>query len=105
MESQVFDCLNCGRTINTQMERCKYCEFPVDREEAEAAADLQERINVAGYKAGLVFQLALWMPVGLLMGLVPFIGVGIVGLAGFTVLLFVVHCCWSLDAEAFKTGY
>ena len=108
MTARVFHCTDCGRVINTEMVQCKYCGVSIDRKEAEAAADLEERVNLAGYKASLVLQLGLWMPVGLLMGLIPFIGVGLVGIAGFLVLLIAVPIAagrWFQKFSDLKTDH
>ena len=85
---RTFRCPNCDKVIDTSMTACRHCSTPIDRNAAEAAADLQEKVNQAGFDASIVKQLGIWMPVSLLVAFLPIIG--IVGLLGQVVLFFAV---------------
>jgi hypothetical protein len=42
---RVFHCPKCNRVIRTTVEKCKYCSTPIDARQAEAAADLEDRLS------------------------------------------------------------
>jgi hypothetical protein len=88
MAIRVFQCPNCNQAIDTTMSQCRHCAIPIDPKAAEAAANLQEKVNQADFDAAIVKQLAIWMPVSLLVMFIPI--AGIIGLFGFYTLIFAV---------------
>jgi hypothetical protein len=85
---RVYDCPNCRQTINTSMTQCPYCSAVVDAQAAEAAAELTTRVSQACNDASYVRILAGSLVAFFLLALVPFMGV--VGIAGYYVLLVLV---------------
>jgi hypothetical protein len=45
--ARIFPCAKCGEMIYSDSTTCRFCSAPVDREAAEAAADLQKQVNNA----------------------------------------------------------
>lgn len=79
-EIRVFECPNCGQTINTSLSQCRYCSAPVDSQTAEIAATLTSKVSHACSDASYVRILAGSLVVFFLLTLVPFMGfVGLVG--------------------------
>jgi hypothetical protein len=104
MPIRVFRCPNCNKAIDTTMSQCRYCAVPIDPNAAEAAATLQEKVNQAGFDAAIVKQLAIWMPVSLLVMFLPI--VGFIGLLGFYVLIIAVPIFlirWWIKFRGIKT--
>lgn len=88
MLSQVtsFRCPNCNEFINTDADTCRFCFAPVNRGEAEAAAEVQTKVNRACSDASYIRIVAGAMLAFLGISYVPFIGgVGACGF-GITVL-------------------
>jgi hypothetical protein len=44
---RVFSCPACGETIALGCERCRFCSVVIDQQQASAAADLMDRVNLA----------------------------------------------------------
>ena len=44
---RTLPCPNCNEMINTNMRFCRYCSSPIDPQAAEAAANVQEKVNHA----------------------------------------------------------
>jgi hypothetical protein len=85
---RVFECPSCRETINTSVTQCPYCSALVDRNAAEAAAELTGKVSQACSDASYVRILAGSIVAFFFLFLVPFLG--IVGLAGYYVLLVLV---------------
>lgn len=45
--ARIFPCAKCGEMIYSDTTTCRFCSAPVDRQAAEAAADLQKQVNNA----------------------------------------------------------
>jgi len=43
--ARIFPCATCGEVIYNDSTVCRFCSALVDRQAAEAAADLQEQVN------------------------------------------------------------
>ncbi|MGZ5437005.1 MAG: hypothetical protein ACXWID_04930 [Pyrinomonadaceae bacterium] len=43
----VFRCLSCGEFIGTDAQRCRFCSAPVNRQAAETASEVQQKVNAA----------------------------------------------------------
>ena len=43
--ARIFPCANCGEMIYSDSATCRFCNAPVDRQAAEAAADVQKQVN------------------------------------------------------------
>lgn len=87
-EVRVFECPNCRETINTSIAQCPYCSAPIDRNAAEAAADLTSKVSQACSDASYIRILAGSIIAFFFLFLVPFLG--IVGVVGYYVLLVLV---------------
>jgi hypothetical protein len=101
---RVFTCPHCKETINTSMDRCRFCSAPVDRAAAEGAADLMERVNQACSDASFLRIMAGMLLVFLLLAFVPLIGA--VGGVGYLFLLLAVPVMairWFLKFGGIKT--
>ncbi len=53
-----FPCPHCNEYINTSMERCRFCSQPIDREVAQQAAYVQEKVNQAYNQASYIRLMA-----------------------------------------------
>jgi hypothetical protein len=82
-----FRCPGCGEYINTEMKQCKYCSMFIDPQTANAAVELQEKINNACNDASNIRNLAGAMWIGFFVRFIPFFG--LIGYVSF-VLFFVV---------------
>ena len=45
--ARIFPCSQCGEMIYSDSTTCRFCSAPVDRQAAEAGADLQKQVNNA----------------------------------------------------------
>jgi hypothetical protein len=68
-----FQCPNCFEFINTSMEKCSFCAFPVNREMALTAASVQEKVNRAYSEASYMRIVAGAMWLFFLLSFIPFI--------------------------------
>ena len=68
--ARIFPCTKCGEMIYSDAPTCRFCSAPVDRQAAEAAADVQKQVNNA-------VNLAKWIrnAAGAMWG---FIGLGLI---------------------------
>lgn len=104
VEVRVFECPSCGQTINTSMAQCPYCSAAVDPVAAVVAAELTSKVSQACSDASYVRIVAGTIVVFFLLFLVPFLG--IVGLAGYYVLLVLVPILvgrWLLKYATLRT--
>ena len=69
-----FPCPYCNEYINTSMERCRFCSQPIDRQLAQQAAYVQERVNQAYNQANYIRLMAGTMWIFFLLRLIPFVG-------------------------------
>lgn len=72
-QPQIFPCPNCNEIIDDDMERCRYCAAPVDRQAASAAAEVQSKVNQECSDASFLKTAAAVMWVFLGLSLIPFI--------------------------------
>ncbi len=72
---KTFPCPNCHEFINSGMQTCKYCSTPIDPHAANAAAELQDKVNRACNEASLIRNIAGAMWVGFFVRFIPFIGI------------------------------
>ncbi|MBV8632733.1 MAG: hypothetical protein JOZ83_17545 [Silvibacterium sp.] len=92
---RVFECPQCGQTINTSLSQCPYCSAPIDRQAAEAAATLTTKVSEACNDASYVRILAGSLIVFFFLALVPFMGlIGTVGYYGLLALVPVLIIRW-----------
>lgn len=77
----VLPCPNCNQTINTTMQVCPFCSFPIDHAAATASAEVFARVNQACSDAGFLKVMAGATGAFFLLGLLPF--VGFLGTLGF----------------------
>ena|SRR5689334_6915398 len=72
---KTFPCPNCHEFINSGMEKCKYCSITIDPQVANAAVELQDKINRSCNEASLIRNIAGAMWVGFFVRFIPFIGI------------------------------
>ena len=72
---KTFPCPNCHEFINSGMEKCKYCSITIDPQMANAAVELQDKVNRSCNEASLLRNIAGAMWVGFVVRFVPFIGI------------------------------
>lgn len=70
---RTFPCPTCQEIINDQTETCRFCSAPVDRKVAEAAAEIQERVNQACSDSSYIKIAAVTMFIFLGLSFVPFL--------------------------------
>jgi hypothetical protein len=100
--ARIFPCANCGEMIYSDSSNCRFCQAPVDRQAAEAAADVQKHVNDA-------VNLAKWTRnvAGAMWGLV---GIGLIfGVASLaaTACIFLIPASliyWQIKYEGLKTS-
>lgn len=86
--SRIFQCPNCGETIDTAAERCRFCSSPIDPAAAEMAANLMAKVNQACSDASYLKIAAVAMLAFIGMMFVPFLG--LVGFGGYYFLMFAI---------------
>ena len=84
----IFECPQCGETIDVSAETCRFCGTPVDRPLALHRAMILAKVNRACSDANYVRTCALAVPVFFVLRLVPFFTW--VGLGGFIGLSFAI---------------
>ncbi|HSS22434.1 MAG TPA: hypothetical protein VLL54_20350 [Pyrinomonadaceae bacterium] len=71
--ARIFPCASCGEMIYSDSATCRFCNAPVDRYAAEAAADNQKKVNNAVNLSKWIRNSAgvLWLlvAVGLVLGI------------------------------------
>jgi hypothetical protein len=72
-QTRRFPCPSCRQIITDQVEQCQFCGAPVDKGIAQAAADIQDKVNQAYSDASFLRSAAAGMWVLLALSLVPFI--------------------------------
>ena len=65
--ARLCPCPNCGEMIYSDSATCRFCSAPIDRQSAEAAADVQKQVNDAVNLAKWTRNIAgaMWALVGL----------------------------------------
>jgi hypothetical protein len=77
----VLPCPACNQTINTSMQACPFCSFPLDHDAAAASAETFARINQAISDASYLKIMAGAIGAFFLIGFLPFLG--FLGTLGF----------------------
>lgn len=70
----IFPCPNCSEMIYADVDRCRFCSAPIDRQAAAQGAELQAQVNSACNEAKLVRNGAGVMWAFLLLSMLPFMG-------------------------------
>ena len=102
-KARIFPCPNCGQMIYSDAPKCRFCSATIDRVSAEAAAEVQDRVNAACNQAKLLRNSAGAMWIFFLLGLIPFLPFG----WGFIGLFFVVPIwliVWQVKFGSLQTG-
>jgi len=77
----ILPCPSCGEMIYSDVEICRFCSAPIEREAAERGAELQKRVNDACNQAKWLRNAAGVMWLFLLVGMfIPLMSWGYVGL-------------------------
>lgn len=103
-QPQTFPCPNCNEIINDQMEKCRFCSAPVDKEAAVMAAALQSKVNQACSDASYLKTAAVAMFIFLGLSFVPFLPLVFWGfvLTFFIVLFMLVR--WQIKFSGLQTN-
>ncbi|HYO64349.1 MAG TPA: zinc ribbon domain-containing protein [Pyrinomonadaceae bacterium] len=101
---RTFPCPACGEIINDQMQVCKYCSAPVDREAAAAAAELQGKVNQACSDASYLRTAAVVMLGFLAASLIPFLGIAFWGFLVTLVAVLVMFVRWQANFGGLRTN-
>ena len=83
-----FPCPNCHEFINTGLNKCRHCSALIDPQLADAALQLQEKVNSACNSASLIRNMAGVMWAFFFIGFIPFIKIA--GAIGMLVLFILV---------------
>ena len=100
--ARIFPCTNCGEMIYSDAPTCRFCSAPVDRQAAEAAADVQKQVNNA-------VNLAKWIrnTAGVMWGFVAFGTIfGIASLAAIACIFLIPLSLisWQIKYGGLKTA-
>jgi NADH:ubiquinone oxidoreductase subunit 6 (subunit J) len=68
-----FPCPSCKEIINDKAEQCKYCGAPIDKGVAQAAAEVQSKVNQAYSDASYLKSTAFAMCTLLAISAIPFV--------------------------------
>ena len=103
-QPQTFPCPNCNEIINDQMEKCRFCSVPIDKDAAVVAAELQSKVNQACSDASYLKTAAVAMFIFLGLSLVPFLPLVFWGfvLTFFIVLVMLVR--WQIKFSGLQTN-
>lgn len=70
---RTFPCPACNEIINDSLPACRYCSTPINRQAAEASAELQAKVNRACSDASYL-RTAAWLMLAFLgLSLIPFL--------------------------------
>jgi hypothetical protein len=100
-----FPCPNCKEIINTSMEKCGFCSAVIDPALAQAAADVQKKVNDAYNDASIIRNMAAVMWVFFLVRFIPFVGiVGWIGMMGLMGVVPIKLILWQVKFGPIKTA-
>jgi hypothetical protein len=104
-QPQTFPCPNCKEIINDSMERCRYCDAPVDPQAAAEAAALQSRVNQACSDASYLKTAALvmWAFLGVSLIIPAFQFLVFLGFVATLVVVLVLVVRWQLKFNQIRT--
>src|SRR5215207_5160065 len=101
---RTFACPSCKEIINDRMKECRFCGAPVDPAIAQAAADVQEKVNRACSDASNMRHTAVVMMASLGLSFIPFIPiVGWVFIFTFVIVI-VMSIRWQLKFSGLLTN-
>ena len=103
-KSQTFPCPNCNEIINDSMQTCRFCSTPIDREAAEAAGDLQGKVNQACSDASYLRTAAVVMFTFLGLSLIPFVPFVFWGFLFTFIAVIVMIVRWQKNFSGLKTN-
>ena len=100
--ARIFPCTNCGEMIYSDAPTCRFCSAPVDRQAAEAAADVQKQVNNAVNLAKWIRNAAgaMWGFVGLGM----FLGIATLAAIACIFLIPLSLIYWQISYGRLKTA-
>lgn len=98
---RILPCPNCKQMIYSDAPQCRFCSAPLDRQTAEAAADVQERVNDACNQAKWIRNMAgaMWV----LFAISFILTAGTVGLFGLFFLIPAYLVYWQVKYGSLKT--
>lgn len=99
-----FPCPNCREIINDSAEKCKYCDTPINKEAAQAAAEIQTRVNQAYSDASYLKTAALVMWGFLGLSLIPFVPLVFWGFLFTFVAVIIMAIRWQLRFNNLQTN-
>lgn len=102
---RTFPCPNCNEIINTSMEKCGFCSAAIDPALAQAAAEVQEKVNDAYNDASIIRNMAAVMWVFFLVRFIPFVSiVGWIGMLGLMGVVPIKLILWQVKFGRIKTA-
>lgn len=72
-QTHTLPCPNCNEIVNDSMRECRFCHAPIDPQAAQAAGELQAKVNDACSEASYTATAAYVMFAFLVLDLIPFI--------------------------------
>ena len=100
-QARILPCPNCGQMIYSDAPKCRFCSTLIDRQTAEAAANVQGQVNEACNHAKWVRNMAGAMWVLLVISFI--LTVGTFGVLAFFFLIPVYVVYWQVKFGSLKT--
>src|SRR5438552_6706546 len=103
-QPRTFRCQTCNEMVNESMQKCPFCNSPIDQQAAIAAAEIQDKANQSYSDASYAKTAAAAMWVFLGISFIPFIPlVEWAFLATFIVVL-IMLIRWQIKFGGVKTA-
>ncbi len=103
-QPQTFPCPNCNEIINDEMEKCRFCSAPIDKEAAVVAAELQSKVNQAYSDASYLKTAAVAMFIFLGLSFVPFLPLVFWGFVLTFLIVIVMLVRWQIKFSGLQTN-
>lgn len=102
-QPRTFRCTNCNEMVNESMEKCPFCDSPIDQGVALAAAEVQDKVNRSYSDASYarIAAVAMWVFLGL--SFIPFLPVVYWGFLLTFLVVMVLLIRWQVKFGGLKT--
>lgn len=101
---RTFRCPSCNEMVNESMQKCKFCDVPIDHQAALAAAAVQDKANEAYSDASYARTAAVAMWVFLGLSFIPFVPVVGWGFVFTFCVVFGMLVRWQIKFGGLKTA-
>ena len=103
-QPRTFRCTTCNEMVNESMQKCPFCNSPIDPQAAIEAAEVQDKANQSYSDASYAKTAAVAMWVFLGLSLIPFIPLVSLGfeITFFVVLVMLIR--WQVKFGGLKTA-